>query len=116
MRRSTNHPGRHTPLPQADYSYVRSGFFLRTASGGGTTLTCFGASPHVESRLRRFIARSASHNNAITEPYVLLDIVLDGLFHDVDDNVWKMNDVFGTFEHVSFAATCRYLQSANVNS
>ena len=93
-------PTRQAPLPQADYSYIRSGFFMRTTAAG-TTLTCFGATPNVRGLLHGFSGRTASYHDAISEPYVLLDIVLEGLFHDVDDNVWNMNTVFGAFEHVS---------------
>ncbi|RYP60750.1 hypothetical protein DL771_010402 [Monosporascus sp. 5C6A] len=88
----------HIRLPQADYSYLRSGFFLRTTADAGTTLACFGASPRVEARLREFRAHS-SRDDAIAEPYLLLDLIIDGLFQDVDDNVWNMHTVFGALEH-----------------
>ncbi|KAK7751013.1 hypothetical protein SLS62_006998 [Diatrype stigma] len=89
------------PLPQADYSYVRSGFFLQTTPGGGTTLACFGCTPQVEARLKGFTARGDLHGDVSAEPYILLDIILDGLFQEVDGNVWKMNDVFGAREHLT---------------
>ena len=98
------HSNGQAPLPQADYSYIRSGFFLRTTTSG-TTLTCFGATPHVRRRLHLLTSRTASRRDVVSEPYVLLDIILDGLFHDVDDNVWSMNTVFGAFEHVSNPST-----------
>ncbi|RYO94508.1 hypothetical protein DL764_007827 [Monosporascus ibericus] len=90
----------HTPLPQADYSYLRSGFFLRTTAGAGTTLACFGASPRVRARLREFMAHP-SRKDAIAEPYLLLDLIIDGLFQDVDNNVWNMRTVFGSLEHLT---------------
>ncbi|RYP11974.1 hypothetical protein DL767_011543 [Monosporascus sp. MG133] len=90
----------HNPLPQADYSYLRSGFFLRTTADAGTTLACFGASPQVRARLQGFIAHS-SRNDAIAEPYLLLDLIIDGLFKDVDDNVLNMGTVFGALEHLT---------------
>ncbi|RYP82713.1 hypothetical protein DL770_005525 [Monosporascus sp. CRB-9-2] len=98
----------HNPLPQADYSYLRSGFFLRTTADAGTTLACFGASPRVRARLQGFIAHS-SRNDAIAEPYLLLDLIIDGLFQDVDDNVWNMGTVFGALEHLTLTlANSRY--------
>ncbi|RYP55739.1 hypothetical protein DL769_010059 [Monosporascus sp. CRB-8-3] len=92
----------HIRLPQADYSYLRSGFFLRTTADAGTTLACFGASPQVRARLQEFIAHS-SRNDAIAEPYLLLDLIIDGLFQDVDKIVWNMRTVFGALEHLTLA-------------
>lgn len=81
-------------LPQADYSYHRSGFFLRVDSEDDVTLVCFGATSRVRKRLADFIAAKA-WGDVATEPYVLFDLVLDGLYAQVDDTVWNMNTVFG---------------------
>ncbi|KAI0198084.1 hypothetical protein F4808DRAFT_463113 [Astrocystis sublimbata] len=86
------------PLPQADYSWVRSGYFLKTCEDGCTTLACFGATPRVRERLEDFI-HGASIGRAVAEPYTLLDLILDGLWREVDQNVWNMNNVFGPLEH-----------------
>jgi len=88
------------PLPQADYSYLRSGFFLRTTPAGHTTLACFGATPKVKSRIDQFI-ESEAWTDVAREPYILFDIVLEGLFLEMDQNVWNMSTLFGALEHVS---------------
>ncbi len=106
-RHPTNHSVLQATLPQADYSYIKSGFCLRTTVDGGTTLVCFGATPPVEARLRTLTTRSAACRDAIVEPYILIDTILDGLYHDVDRNVWNMNKIFGAFEHVSMVLTRR---------
>lgn len=94
--------GYHAPptLPQADYSYYRSGFFLRANLDGNVTLVCFGPTPKVQQRLREFISNQA-YGDVPLEPYILFDLLLDGLHLDVDSTVWKMNHVFGSLEHVS---------------
>ena len=48
-------PTRQAPLPQADYSYIRSGFFMRTTAAG-TTLTCFGLHLMFEAFCMDFLA------------------------------------------------------------
>ncbi|KAK0712118.1 hypothetical protein B0H67DRAFT_555969 [Lasiosphaeris hirsuta] len=84
---------------QADYTWRRSGFFLFADGNKQTvTLCCFGAEGKVEERLRQFLKRPG-WRQALDEPYVLLDVVLDGLYSEVDDNVWNMNAVFGALEH-----------------
>lgn len=86
-------------LPQADYSYLRSGFFLRTAADGGTTLVCFGATAGVRARIDEFV-EAKTWKDVTSEPYILFDLVLEGLFRDVDQNCWNMNTIFGALEHV----------------
>jgi hypothetical protein len=88
------------PLPQADYSYTRSAFFLRTSTAGEVTLCCFGATRHVRDRFSRFM-KTDGWRDVLANPLVLFDLVLDGLFLDVDETVWNMNRVFGALEHVS---------------
>lgn len=104
------------PLPQADYSYLRSGFVLRKETSGAVTLVCFGASNQVSRLLYQFLqsgASSGAFQEATVEPRILFDIVLDGLFNDVDQTVWNMNQVYGPYEDVrrplvdmNPAATC----------
>lgn len=86
-------------LPQADYSWHRAGFFLNVGVDGGVTLTCFGSTPRVRDRLNEFVAAKA-WEDVVRDPYVLFDLVLEGLYFEVDDTVWKMNTVFGPLEHV----------------
>lgn len=90
-------------LPQADYSYSRSSFFLSTSNTGAVTLCCFGASPQVQERLKRFL-KSPAWSQALVESYILLDLIMDGLYLEVDENVWSMNKIFGALEHVSGVA------------
>ncbi|KAI1424995.1 hypothetical protein F5Y12DRAFT_397682 [Xylaria sp. FL1777] len=86
------------PLPQADYSWLRSGYFLRTSENGHTTLACFGATPRVRELLEAFV-HSDSISDAIAEPHILLDLILNGLWREVDHQVWNMSEVFGPLEH-----------------
>lgn len=94
-------PSGQLPLPQADYSWVRSGYFLRTCENGFTTLVCFGVTPKVRERLEVFL-QGGSISDAIAEPYILLDLILDGLWREVDQCVWNMNEILGPLEHVSY--------------
>jgi len=87
-------------LPQADYAYDRSGFFLHTTHTGIVTLCCFGAARSVRSRLERLL-KAGDWKLVLDEPHILLDVVLEGLHLQVDQNVWNMNVVFGAAEHVS---------------
>ncbi|XP_044717489.1 uncharacterized protein HRG_08997 [Hirsutella rhossiliensis] len=88
-------------LPQADYSWLKSSFFLRQHDDGGTVLVCFGAQPRVWQRIELFID-SGKWADAGINPYVLFDLVLDGLYFEVDETVWNMNTVFGPLEHVQW--------------
>ncbi|KAF3192620.1 hypothetical protein TWF788_000229 [Orbilia oligospora] len=83
---------------KADYSWLRSGFVLRTEPDGeAVTLVCFGATPYVRRRLEMWIT-SKSWAAVTEEPYALLDLVMDGLFSEVDTTSWKMADVFRPIE------------------
>ncbi|KAH8200202.1 hypothetical protein TruAng_005650 [Truncatella angustata] len=85
-------------LLQAKYGWHRSGFFLRTTHDGRTTLAIFGATPNVYSRIVDFL--QTNHVHVVqSEPLVLLDLILEGLFLDVDTALWNMVDVFGPMEH-----------------
>ncbi|KAJ6258196.1 hypothetical protein Dda_7115 [Drechslerella dactyloides] len=87
-------------LPQADFSWLRSGFFLKTESadrGKGTTLACFGATPYVRKRLEMWI-ENRRWDTITEEPLSFLDLVMEGLFQEVDNTIWKMADVFGPME------------------
>lgn len=87
-----------------DFSYVRSGFFLRTEASGESTLVCFGAPLTVRTRIEQFLDARAWGDVAV-EPYVLLDLVLDGLYREIDENVWNIADVLGPLEHVTLSAS-----------
>jgi hypothetical protein len=90
------------PLSQADYSYSRSGFFLRKEGPEFVTLVCFGANQFVRRRLGQFMHEQDAWAEAQEQPLILLDLVLEGIFLDVDESCWNINRVFGPLEHVSF--------------
>ncbi|KAH8895365.1 hypothetical protein GQ53DRAFT_855747, partial [Thozetella sp. PMI_491] len=84
-------------LPQMDFSYAKSAFFLRKTLRGAV-LVVFG---HTQAtrKLMEFTDNHHAWADAVAEPRVLLDLILDGLFCEVDDNVWNIRDVFGPMEH-----------------
>ncbi|KAK3936411.1 hypothetical protein QBC46DRAFT_419304 [Diplogelasinospora grovesii] len=94
-------PARAIPLPQADYSYLRSGFFLRVSPKGDITLVCFGTTEGVWNRFNELfrLPDRSWVDDVKAEPHILFDIILDGLFMDVDQNVWNVNKTFGPLEH-----------------
>ncbi|ODA79746.1 hypothetical protein RJ55_05340 [Drechmeria coniospora] len=91
--------GRGPTLPQADYSWLVSSFFMRVHDDGSVVLACFGARHHVRTRIEAFALKGTWHDVAVN-PYVLFDLILDGLWFEVDETVWNMNSVFGSLEHV----------------
>ncbi|KAL2122327.1 hypothetical protein VTJ04DRAFT_2782 [Mycothermus thermophilus] len=81
----------------------RSAFFLRKHSareGGGVTLVMFGPLPEVKRRIQQFIDMKC-FRDAIAEPFALFDLVLDGLFHEVDSTMWQLLEVIYELENVS---------------
>ncbi|KAH8646111.1 hypothetical protein BX600DRAFT_518962 [Xylariales sp. PMI_506] len=97
-------------LPQADYSWHRSGFLLSTCDGA-VTLVCFGATPRVRAKLVDFL-KGRDWHMAIPEPFILFDIILSGLFLDIDNTLWSMHDVFGPLEHkVLTLANSKHMRS-----
>ncbi|KAK3360498.1 hypothetical protein B0T25DRAFT_447036 [Lasiosphaeria hispida] len=87
-------------LPGANYKWHRSAFFVRKNRDGDVAMVCFGASGSstVRKRLADFIA-AGSWKHVNSEPLVLFDLVLEALYNDVDETVWKLNDVIGPLEH-----------------
>lgn len=95
--------GRPPPtLPNADYGWFRSSFFIRRDTNDCVTLVCFAAMPSVRSRIGQF-TESRSWDDVVVNPYILFDLVIEGLFFDVDKMVWNMNKIFGPMEHVSLS-------------
>jgi len=94
-----------TDLAEADYSWNRSGFFLRFDERTGPILTCFGATGTVRRRLEEFIAAGA-WENVESHPFALYDMVLEGLYFEVEETIRKMTKVFNSLEHVSLLETC----------
>ncbi|KAK0719312.1 hypothetical protein B0H67DRAFT_642677 [Lasiosphaeris hirsuta] len=108
--------GDNASLPGADYRWHRSAFFLRKNRDGDVTMVCFGASESstVRQRLADFIG-AGSWEDVGSEPLVLFDLVLEALYSDVDQTVWRLNDVIGPLEHhiLSTANPRRTGRSAN---
>ena len=84
-----------TPPRQASYAYLKSAFALRKTSMGEIVLLCFNATNEVRDRLKKFTEFSAAWTDVLSEPYALFDLVIEGLYKEVDTNVWSMNRVFG---------------------
>ncbi|KAL3963530.1 hypothetical protein ACCO45_000534 [Purpureocillium lilacinum] len=72
-------------LPQADYSWLVASFFMRVHTHG--------------ERFEEFVD-SCGWDDVQTNPYVLFDVLLEGLYFEVDKMVWNMNTIFGPLEHV----------------
>ncbi|UNI16410.1 hypothetical protein JDV02_002844 [Purpureocillium takamizusanense] len=85
-------------LPQADYSWLVASFFMRVHTHGGVTLACFGAPPRVRRRFVEFVD-GGGWGDVQSNPYVLFDVLLEGLYAEVDEMVWNMNTIFGPLEH-----------------
>ena len=101
------------PNADEDYAYLKSGFVINTctvrgtsgstddaSSSSSTTLICFGATPHVRTRLSEFTV-SGDKELAVSRPYQLFVPILSGLYLDLDEMAWKLNDVFAEYELVS---------------
>lgn len=86
-------------LPFEDYSWNHSAFFLRVDNDRRVTLVCFGAMPQIKARLDEFIS-AGSWTDVASQPYILFDLVLEGLYFEVDNALWRMSKVFGPLEHV----------------
>jgi len=72
----------------------------------------FGADGPVRSRLERFL-QSGGWKPVLDEPYILLDLVLEGLYLQVDENVWNMNAALGAVEHVRSVIPAKSFSHAN---
>lgn len=95
---------------QADFSWIRAAFFLKVEGPKiditnpssrikPTTLLCFGASEALVERLKKLQNRT-DWKEVLEDPYVLLDIVLDELYLQLDGVSWNLNEVYGNMERV----------------
>jgi len=94
---------------QADFSWIRAAFFLKFENAKtddedpsvkkSITLICFGASESLFERFSRLRER-AEWNEALQDPIVLFDIVLDELYLQLDGVSWNLNEVYGDMERV----------------
>ena len=61
-------------------------------------MVCFGASENLEKRLQELLIDT--WKSIIAEPCTLFAIVIADLHHQVDEEVWAMNDIVGGLETV----------------
>lgn len=86
-------------LPEADYSWNRSGFFLRKETDSGPLLVCFGPTQHVRRSFEEFFAVRGWENVEL-DPLVLFDLVLEGLYFEVENTTKNMKFILNSHEHV----------------
>jgi hypothetical protein len=102
-------PFGNTSLSESDDSWMRAGFFLRVDPPGTlrnasptqrVTLLCFGASQDVVNRLKQ-IKNKPSWESAVADPFVLLTMIVNALYFDMDRSYYNLKYVFGDAEAVS---------------
>lgn len=115
-------PNTHA-LRQADYSWLRSAYFLKclpessqsqtedsespsntsSATLGlpnrNVTLLCFGAPTSLQAKFERLL-RPWHWEDALGDPFVLFQLVVDELFLQLDQTAWDLSAAFGNLEHV----------------
>ncbi|KAL6885251.1 hypothetical protein HDV57DRAFT_419974 [Trichoderma longibrachiatum] len=84
------------PLPDK-YPLKETAFFLQASKGTNVTLVCFGAGLGVRRRFKDLI-RSREWNDIDVHPEILFDIALEGLFEEVDDVAWRLEEEFAPLE------------------
>lgn len=115
----------NTLQDQANFTWTKSGFVLKiedpskvlstqsqpttnnsassiTLAAGAkqVTLLCFGAPASLYSHLKR-LKEIMSSNDLKSDPYILLDIVLEEMYKLMDNVGWVIADIFGEIETVS---------------
>ena len=63
------------------------------------SLTLFGASEDMKTRLRQTVDREG-WEELLHDPYIFLDVILDELFLQMDQNVQDVSGLFGGIESV----------------
>ncbi|KIN06864.1 hypothetical protein OIDMADRAFT_68277, partial [Oidiodendron maius Zn] len=91
-------------LSQADFSWLRSGFFLNLQRGPDTkttvTLICFGAPLEIERRFKN-LTLNLARDEVLQDPFILFYIIFDELYLQLDSIAWKLGEVFGNMETVA---------------
>lgn len=85
---------------EARHRWYKSAFFLRKDQRGNVTLICFGPTRTVRQRLEQCL-QGGHWTDIQAEPMALFDLVLDGLFAELDQTVWDLVDVIRGLERVS---------------
>ena len=97
-------------LKQGDWTWIRSGYFLRWILNSSrnleVTLVCFGASSSLERRLQQ-LAPLSILNSVVHDPYSLFVLILNDLSLQMDNTVWDVSEVFGDIELVNFKILVR---------
>jgi hypothetical protein len=78
----------------------RFGLFMRV-NQPGVSLTLFGAGEDMKIRLRELLGHER-WEEVLADPYVLLDVILDELYLQMDRNVQDVSRLFGNIESVSW--------------
>ncbi len=106
-------------LRQSDYSWHRSSYLCKTESNdasvngnlrvGGSSSTesgkrvtflCFGPPKSIQRRFEQLCQRWA-WEQALREPYMIFQVVLEELYQQLHEMAIRLSDVFGDMEHVS---------------
>lgn len=115
---------------QEDYDWLKPGCVLkmrsqqapprpparaRTSSSGATIcaarteplveLLCFGAPSTVGDRFRK-LKDIAICDDLVQDPYVLLEVVFEGMYKVLDSTGWAISNVFGQIEKVGACLHC----------
>lgn len=77
------------------------------------TLSCFGASKAVQTRLKNLKEHHERDRwqDILHDPYVLFDIILDELYLQVDRHICSLVSEFGKIENVSLNPGSCHLES-----
>ncbi|KAK5659973.1 hypothetical protein OQA88_13438 [Cercophora sp. LCS_1] len=98
-----------------NHDWQKYGFFLRKDCEGNVALVCFGASPAVKNRLQNFI-NAGAWTAVEHEPLVLFDLVLDGLYTEVDTTVWDLLDDISRLERTVLVAADAKVSNSKVGA
>lgn len=104
-------------LRQADYSWHRSAYLCKveprnisvnvsrgtignssTEQSKRVTFLCFGAPGSLERRFEKMYQRW-DWEQALREPYIIFQVVLDELYQQIDEMSQRLSGVFGDIEH-----------------
>jgi hypothetical protein len=92
-------------LSQADFSWVRSAYCLKTKSLGATkgwsevTLVAFGGGTLLWEKFDE-LSSNASWQDILTDSYCLFDVVFECLYAQIDGLAWDLAHVYGQEEEV----------------
>jgi hypothetical protein len=91
------------------YTERQSAFFLQVSNDASILLICFGAGPGVRKRMKDLI-KSKGWTDVSTNPYIMFDVVLEGLCEEVDDTALEFERKFASLEKVRISSPLFPLQ------